>query len=266
MIDVLLYHRLSDSDCPDGVCALWAANKGLKSQKNMFFGVIHKNNDFYLSPNFVLPFDLNKDFDVYLLDFCYPKKILSRILDGCNSLTVLDHHDEKKENIAYFSDRILGGIKDRECGASCTWKYFFPREPLPWFMRHVRLRDTGQAGYYDKKQPNSEAICAVISQRCKGKMGAEAFPVFDRLLVENESDLIREGCLLIEKRELIIPTEVECWDGTLIQLGEHKVPFIKIKNPDCFEYISEVGSRAARCYDQFSFVAVVAGDETKISL
>jgi hypothetical protein len=266
MANILVYHRRSDSDCPDGACALWVANLGLPGQDNKFIGVQNQNDEVFLAPSFVLPFQLNKDDDVFLLDFCYPRKILAKILAGCKSLTILDHHYGRKDDIAVFSDRILGGIDPNECGASYSWKYFFPDKPLPWFMRHVRLRDTGAEGYFKKMQPDSEAIGLAMCERRKGKHGAKSFPVFDRLLLESKSTLIEEGRRLIGQRDQLVQKELECWDGTLIRLGQYDVPFLSIKNPECFQHCSEVGSRAARHYDSYPFVAIVMSNPTKISL
>jgi uncharacterized protein len=263
----LIYHqvKLNQTDCPDGICALWIACKALAiSQPNdtrIIIGDQYLGADDYLQPDYQLPFSPQPGDEVYLLDFGYPRHILERILDAGAKLTILDHHKGKMGDISSLLDRIVGGLSLSDCGATFAWRHFCPDGPYPWFLKYVFQRDTGADGYYDGLIPESEAIATAMSARRAGLIGAHAFPVFEELLEATPAELIAEGMPQITERDALVEAELKA-APMVIWLGDRWVPLLIIQNPKCDRHYSIVGSWLARRNDWAKFVVVLTTDQS----
>lgn len=280
MKSIIVYHQAKKgTDCPDGIAAAWVTARYLRSHLTLpeklcslfgrksfeLIGEVYLNNKDYEKPDYKLPFDPTGR-HVYIDDFSYPEKVLRAIADVALSLTVLDHHESRMNDIAALRDRILGGFSKDECGTSFAWKHFFPDEPVPWFVKHIRMRDIGANGYYQGLQPDSEKINAAISARRKGKQGEEAFKVFDDLMKLSEDVLREEGKPLIEERDRTIEQALSQYNGALICVGEYIVPLYQLTDKKAHPYYSTIGNQAAIKHANFPFVAIVTDDPLSISL
>lgn len=262
---IIVYHQVKAGlDCPDGICAAWVAARAIDGEFELV-GDSYLNNSEYESPDYNLPFDPRGKI-VILVDFSYPKSVLEAISNSVEKLIVLDHHRSRLEDIKSLNDRILGGYSADDCGSTFAWKYFFPGEPEPWFLSHVKRRDIGTDGYYNGDCPDSEAINTAISSRRKGLVGKDSFPIFDQLLLEKEEDLISEGKPEIEERDLLVEEALNQYNGAILQVGEYAVPYYQLANPKSHRHYSIIGSRAARLHKEAPFVAIVTDDPLKISL
>ena len=269
---IIVYHQVKPGiDCPDGICAAWIVAKALQERGCTEFELIgdsYLNDGDYQQPEYVLPFDLASR-QVIIVDFSYPQQVLEHIASFASEVIVLDHHKSRGEFLVQMSleNIIKGGFDEQECGATFAWRYFFPDKPQPWFLRYVLQRDIGADGYYQGQIPNSEAIGEAMSARRQGKVGIDAFPVFDELLSVSVADLMSEGMPKILQRNRFIESYLSEWDcdSRYIEIAGVKVPYFPLP-PHLFRYYSMVGAMGAARYHEYPFVAVVTEDFQKISL
>lgn len=268
--NLIVYHQVKPGiDCPDGICSAWVTSESFMPYQSDFelIGGYYLNNKAYKDPSFELPYDPAGK-NVYLLDFSYPKQVLERILERSASLTILDHHETRMADISTLTDRVLGGYSEDECGATFAWKYFFPDAPQPWFLKHVRRRDTGADGYYEGQTPDSEAINLVISELRQGKVGFQSFPVFDRLCQSSEEEIIKKGMPKIEERNNICQKVIdEAVKANLFyEVGDHSVPLVQVPL-NAAKHYSIIGATYCLQYKSTPFVVLkIEGDESSIYL
>lgn len=131
---VIIYHEVKKGiPCPDGQAAAWIAHKVYPEAE--IIGCV------YGDP---LPEEIDDGEKVIIVDFSFPTQLLESLADRGCKLTVIDHHKTALENLSTLSDRILQRFDMEECGATLTWKYFFPDQPYPHFLLYVRDRDLWQ--------------------------------------------------------------------------------------------------------------------------
>jgi hypothetical protein len=267
----LIYHQVKrgQTDCPDGICALWIAYNALIAravgETIQIIGDQYLGADDYAAEDYVLPFMPTAGDQVYLLDFGYPRHVLEQILGAGAVLTILDHHAGKMGDISSLADRINGGLSLDDCGATYAWKYFNPHTAAPWFLKYVFQRDTGADGYYDGDIPESEAIATAMSSRRAGLVGVSAFPVFEELLNAEPAELMAEGMPQIVERDALVEAELQA-KPLMVHLSGYWVPLLIIQNPKCDRHYSIVGSWLARRHPWAKFVVVLTTEQSAAHL
>jgi hypothetical protein len=281
---VLVYHQTKPgTDCPDGICAAWIAARYYGYNDVELAPVVHHNDSEY-TDDFVIPFDYVGRY-VVMLDFAYNQFLMDKIAQGAERLIVLDHHEPRAkilDNLSNFSESVFAKYSPNEydCGATLTWKYFFPGEQAPWFLQHVWERDTGANGYYDGEIPYSEKIGNAMSFLRSGAVGKDAFPIFDLLasLDHEQIGLIeRIGFNCLKERDALCQKEIEYWENypgfTRIidesqepEIMYENIPALKIQNPKCDKYYSWVGTLLARKYKNIFVVIQTTTSNTDFSL
>ena len=74
---------------------------------------------------------------IFLVDFCYPKEIMTDLARVAESITVLDHHEDASEVVRAFQ-----GVYDADrSGATIAWGYFHPGTPVPLLMKYIEDGD-----------------------------------------------------------------------------------------------------------------------------
>lgn len=92
--------------------------------------------------------------NVLILDFAFNKEILLKIIDEAENVLIIDHHTTNQQELQNIPDKYK--IFDmNECGASLTWKYFYPNIPLPKFVQYIRDRDLWKKEMYNTDEFNS---------------------------------------------------------------------------------------------------------------
>lgn len=81
---------------------------------------------------------LNKETDVYIVDFSYDKEILESVMEQVRFLIVIDHHDTAYKQLIDFPNKIYDKSKS---GAVLTWEYFHPGQTVPELFLIVEDRD-----------------------------------------------------------------------------------------------------------------------------
>ena len=117
---VVLYH----GNCTDGFTGAWAAWKKF-GNKAQYIGVKHS------APP---PAGITDKDAVYMIDYTYPWKYLSKIIKDNKRVTSVDHHISAKENT---EKTFQYSYALNNSGAVLAWKYFHPEKKVPVISRHV---------------------------------------------------------------------------------------------------------------------------------
>lgn len=116
---IVLYH----SNCPDGLGAAWVAWK--KFGKRAEYIPIEPRE---------VPKISYKNKEVYVLDNSFPKAAVKRLEKQVKKLVIIDHHISSKPDVLSATFHLFD---NNHSGAVLSWKYFFPRVPVPKFLLHV---------------------------------------------------------------------------------------------------------------------------------
>lgn len=155
----VLYH----DGCADGFCSAWIARKYLVDA-------------IYIPVRYGEPSpEIEQGSRVYILDFSYPRRILTNLIERGCTLTVIDHHKTAQAALDGFADQcVVDGLPRPEIifdmehsGARLTYDYFFGNEYLkrysdsgifrPWLVDYVEDRDM-----WWWKLPSSREISAWV--------------------------------------------------------------------------------------------------------
>lgn len=129
MSTLIIYHQVKQGiNCPDGIAAAWVASKALS--KADLLGCVYGEE----------PPDISKYTHIVIVDFSFSKAVLEG-WSKRRSITVIDHHKTAWENFQDLSNQIYRKFDMNECGATLTWQFFFPNQPMPVFLEYIRDRD-----------------------------------------------------------------------------------------------------------------------------
>lgn len=166
-IDLVIYH----GGCSDGFGSALASYVFFKPTdgKN-----VNGNTVEYYQGVFKQPPPNVKGKNVLICDFSYDKKTMEKMISDARSLLVIDHHKTAR--------KALRGLPQenkyfdmKHSGASLTWAYFFPNQPLPLFIRYIEDNDI-----WLKKMENTDAFCNYYYGL------PQEFPEYEKLLDEQE--------------------------------------------------------------------------------
>ena len=176
---VILYHNDED-----GFGAAWAAWKKFKD-KAKYIIAEHQTPQ----PKFL------KGKEVYLLDFCYPEKIMKKIARDNKRVVVIDHHITQKK-AGELADDFSFSLKNS--AAVLAWKYFHPQKPLPKLLLYVEDIDLWKF----KMKFTREIIASLDTYDFK-------FKVWDRIARDLENPrsakkYIMEGKAIMKYQNMIV--------------------------------------------------------------
>lgn len=97
---------------------------------------------------------------VLMADFSYKSKDLQGLMSSSESIVILDHHVTAEKELENFKMKELDSVDNidsiledqkciaffdmEECGASMTWKFFYPDQPIPYFVERIKDIDLGR--------------------------------------------------------------------------------------------------------------------------
>lgn len=160
MTNYVVYHTYQDkitgelTDCPDGIISAAIAYAGLNYDATLLGDYYRHGSDYPEIPE-QEKYPFKPGDTVVIVDFSYPFHWLKYWESKDIELTIIDHHADKFPQLEGFSRAILD---EKECGATLTFKHFFPNKILPEILKDVRRRDIGADGYYRGLVPDSEAF------------------------------------------------------------------------------------------------------------
>jgi uncharacterized protein len=188
----IIYHQIKQGvNCPDGYAAAWVAH--LAHPEAEVVGC------WYQCEEKDLPVFSTGDLAI-IVDFSFPSDILQKWSELGVQILLIDHHKTAMEHLGdiskfseHFDRKILFDME--ECGATLTWKYFFPEKQIPLFLQYVKDRDL-----WTKSLPGSDAVHEVIA-----KLG-RSFDLYDLLLEYRQEFMVLaelgEVLLLPKKRQI----------------------------------------------------------------
>lgn len=254
----IIYHQVKPGmDCPDGVMA--AAIASLAYPDAEIVGDSYQDNDWYWE-NDPYPYE---DCKLIIVDFSYPTGWLNYWKNNKCDVTVIDHHAPKFPMLSGFSGAILDA---NECGATLTWKTFFPNSPLPELLLHVRRRDIGVDGYYQGLCRESEAVNEELA--AIRYQSDNAIELLKSLLktedVHSLCEMLRQaGEVKLVERDLII--QKACERCRLVKLGEYVVSYLET-TPAEDRHVSNIGNYMCRTVHPDATFAWVKTHDGKSSL
>lgn len=145
---LIIYH----ANCIDGFTAAWAAWKKFGDSAS------------YEPHNYgqAITSDKFKDRSVYIVDFSFPRNLLTAICSVAKSVTILDHHKTAQEDLTDWAEKPANCyivFDMNRSGAGITWDYFFPEEQRPKLVNAVEDRDLWKFKLPDTK--NIHAFLAI---------------------------------------------------------------------------------------------------------
>ena len=151
---IVLYH----DKCMDGSASAWVFWKKYGDSAE-YVAVSDRDN----LPNIFTEIDNKKDvyedgfkksIDIFIVDFCYKKEVLQKLVSEYKSLTILDHHISAKSDIESIENHVYGTDKS---GAYLAWEYVFPDTEIPLIIKYVSDGDLWQ-----HKMPNHKEVLGYI--------------------------------------------------------------------------------------------------------
>jgi oligoribonuclease NrnB/cAMP/cGMP phosphodiesterase (DHH superfamily) len=241
----IIYHQVKQGiDCPDGITA--AAIAHLANPDAEIIG------DSYNSPGLELPRNLEPGDELIIVDFSYPTHVLEYWARLGAKITVIDHHAQQFPMLEGFSGAILDA---NECGATLTWKHFFPGKPMPPVLKHVRRRDIGADDYYKSTNNcrDSKAITAKLGanraavrkrgesviEYIKPVLKYDEYAVFEHLekpgeaMLKAEEETASSIASTAFETKLPEPVGIECWG-------------VKIENESDNRLVSQIGAAVSQ--------------------
>lgn len=129
MTTLIIYHQVKEGvDCPDGIAAAWVASKAIADAD--ILGCVYGD----------VP-DVSDYERIVIVDFSFPVSIIEDWVSNGKSITVIDHHKTAWENFQNLSSQVFRSFDMNECGATLTFKHFFPNNAMPVFLHYIRDRD-----------------------------------------------------------------------------------------------------------------------------
>ena len=139
-----IYHR----GCLDGFAGFLIAHMS---------GSISKNSEIYadIPSSNIVPPDIDGK-DMIIIDVAYKKEILEIIFKYAKSVVFIDHHVSIRDDVVklqkkYSKKDVLIVYDETACGSTLAWKYFFPRQNIPLFLKYIEDQDIGRWLYPDTK-------------------------------------------------------------------------------------------------------------------
>ena len=154
---LVVYH----GRCPDGFGAALSAWLALGDSAD------------YLPADYTDPAPDVTGKDVYIVDFCYPRKVMEQLNVTAGSITLLDHHATARDNLKGFEcscGRIHFDMT--KSGARLAWEFFHPEKPVPPLIAFIEDRDLWRfnvpgtrefLAYLDTQEPEFKAWAALLS-------------------------------------------------------------------------------------------------------
>lgn len=213
----VLYH----AHCSDGFGAAWAAWQKLGDDAE-YLPVRHGNP----------PPELPDGATVYILDFCYPRRVITEMHERFEKLTIIDHHRTAEEELQGLDYAIFDNDKS---GAVLSWEFFNPGRPVPELLRYVMDTDL-----WLHRLPRSREVSAALS----------AYPMEFRVW----SDL--DISMLADEGEPIVRYQRQqvallCDQARFDDVAGHRVPVV---NATIFG--SEVGAELLKRHPEAPFAVI----------
>lgn len=221
-----IYH----GNCADGFAAAWVVRQ--------YFG--EENVDFVAGVYQTSPPDVTNK-DVILVDFSYKRQVILEMSKTAASILIIDHHKSAIEDLVNMPNNVRMYTDIMHSGSMLTWKYFFGYKKCPDLLKTIEDRDLWKF----ELQRTREIQAAIFSYPYE-------FPVWDKLMIADSSELYQEGVVIERKHfkdihELLrVSTRPMCIDGHFVQVAN--LPYTM--SPDAATILAKGNAFGACYYDK----------------
>jgi len=205
----ILYH----AGCPDGFASALAARLYFKDTEET---VEYIPVGYSTAP---LPI-VNSGSKVYIVDFSYPLRVLETLSTICD-VQVIDHHKTAMHDLASFSKAIFNM---EESGATLTYQYFFPDQPVPLFFRYIKDRDLWQFKLPYSKEFHSFITSIDQTFEYWGRVKDYMDKFEDGITIEKDNLIIPQGGAILRYRQQVITSLIN--SAIWLNIGGYRVPVI----------------------------------------
>lgn len=195
---VVLYH----AECPDGFSAAWVAWK--KFADGADYVPVHHGES---------PPDSLTGKQIYILDFSFPKEMMTELVNNNKKVIAIDHHKSAQESTKMADEYVYE--TDRS-GAVLAWQFFYPKLSVPWLLKYIGDRDT-----WTLELPETLAVGLVIDTFDKN------FETWNKLSEELEDELMRREYVgkgeLIQKYENKVVEDIVSSNREVVLFDGHEI-------------------------------------------
>ena len=185
----VIYH----ANCIDGFGAAFAAWKK--------FG----DNATYIPLNHYDKFPLlEKNSEVYILDFCPESPLLIReLFKSHKKVIILDHHESEYKKIYQTDPQLLSSTWDGShvvyfqedlSGVSLAWNYFHPDTPAPDYFSRIQDRDLRNWDFIDTPRITDTLMSLPKTFEGWDKFSLEYLSVSGAVVSQVKNQLIQDIC------------------------------------------------------------------------
>lgn len=187
----------------------------------------------------------DRDFDrgssVFFVDIDFSQFSLQYMLDYCKFMIVIDDHDPKMKHENFYSSWISSKGKNEHSACACTWKFFYPRENVPFVLSYVDSTDTKlYLPWVSYTHMFSEAMGFRYTHSRSPKMmeKIKSGKIFEELWVimmqSNVNDLITFGNYYFEvteslKDQIAINAQIRDFQGYKVGILNYRSPALNKK-------------------------------------
>lgn len=257
MVDAtIFYHQIKPGiDCADGSAASWVCHRYLQQQAPP--PAIEIVGCAYNEPIPLVDPDWPRA--IYIVDFSFPAEVLQAWLATGHQVTLLDHHKTAQQMLGGLlqprsleqivfqrQGNLTLGFDMLECGATITWKYFFPEHPVPLFLQYVRDRDL-----WLHQLPDTELVH--LAYTATGR----SFEIYDRyyaLGADFVAVAVEYGQSVKQEKDRTIQQVIQRHQVGVIA-GYPHIPYVYLQTDEESRYTSDICAELLRLYPQAFFTA-----------
>lgn len=224
---------LHHANCNDGFCAAWLFHRYMAQE---FY---HGCEVRYQPINYGEEAPDVTGWDVYILDFSFPRVELEEMYSKANFLIVLDHHESAENDLEGLDYcRFAQGISS----AHLAWQYFDERlaevespdmwRPKPWLVDYTEDRDL-----WKWELPSSREVNEAL------RFFKRSFEVWDHLAENRWESYADMGKHFLEKKEAEVEAATQDNRIGWSKIGGHVVPCVNTTI-----HVSEIVGTLAKGY------------------
>jgi oligoribonuclease NrnB/cAMP/cGMP phosphodiesterase (DHH superfamily) len=173
---------------------------------------------------------------VYILDYCFSKEIIEKMIEDAESVLVIDHHKTAEKELCDISDnnKIFNMKKS---GAVLTWEHFYPNEPVPELLLYIQDRDI-----WINKMNDTREVAVALQDMNKGIEHVDQWIYY--LDDSKIPELVNKGLSVLEHQKKILEkleksSYLDTWN--IFVDGESKVFKVAVSNSPTLQ--SDLGAR-----------------------
>ena len=141
---------------------------------------------------------------IIIIDVAYKRDVIEEIFSRAASVLFIDHHITIKNDvitlIKLYEDKHIMIYDEHLSGASLTWKYFYPDDPVPRWIKYIQDNDIGTWKYKFTRQ-----FILALQIKYRLNLSRDTIKRWNKLYDNNEvKRLIRSGHKYMEYQSYLM--------------------------------------------------------------